>query len=218
MSVSGESNRDLLELSFERAMQLDLDSANAGDVETRSICTEPHAVSILGVLESERRITTEPFEAREARLLTGFDAAEEGSVSSVQSSERILEQMRVDRLELWAPFTDFFELGLLIVARRRLAFGLIGFDSSRKRRVVEFPQLIECPAQLHLLSVRWVEAVAEHSQHARLSSDASTGTSHEQQCSISSRLPFGSGDQISPQGVERSHDFSRFSNTAQPGR
>src|SRR5690606_1181693 len=93
VAVSTERDGDLLEPTLHRAGQLDLDLVDAGEVEPLPVGTETHAVSVASVLEGEGRVSTFASEPREARFLSGLEASKERSERSVETSDRVLQQV-----------------------------------------------------------------------------------------------------------------------------
>jgi hypothetical protein len=180
MAIAGKRDRNLLELAFERPVQLDFDLANSSKVESFAVRTQSNAISVLGVLESKCGISTAAFESRETGLLPRFDTSKESPVSLVESANGVLQQMDVNRGVLWAEFANGFDLSHLAIARKREALLSVRFFSLFKGSVIQRPKSFARPAHRDILSARWIEPVAKDTKHGILGSNASTGTSHEQ--------------------------------------
>src|SRR5690606_761822 len=113
VAVSTERNGDLLEPTLHRSVKLDLDLSDSGKVDPLPVGTEANTVAVASVLEDEGRVSTIASETREARFLSGLEPAEECAERSVETSDRVLQQVGVDTGVLVAVGAHLTELSHL---------------------------------------------------------------------------------------------------------
>src|SRR4030095_3078197 len=89
-------DRYLLEPTPGRPVHLNLDFADACEVDALAGGAQAHTVARGRLFESETRVAPAPHEAREPWLLAGLDAAKERPVGTVESSDGALQEVRVD--------------------------------------------------------------------------------------------------------------------------
>jgi hypothetical protein len=154
-------DRNCLDCSFHRSMQLDLDDSPTLNANR---AVDKFAAVIVG-REGEGILPAAGLEAREACLLAAFDPGKEGCEGLVQPSQHILAAGEVgDSNQVLRPH-GLQLLGLVVVADR-LAAQLPRSHTLFQRSIVEIARLPKLERQgLGLLTIR-VYAVLEGNTHS----------------------------------------------------
>ena len=154
-------DRNCLDRSFHRSMQLDLDSTHTLNANR---AVDQFAAVIVG-REGEGIVPAAGLEAREACLLAAFDPGKEGCEGLVQPSQHILAAGEVgDSNQVLRPHG--LQLICLVVVADRLAAQLPRSHALFQRCIVEIARLTKLERQgLGLLTIR-VDPVFEGNTHS----------------------------------------------------
>ena len=164
MPVSTKSDGCLLDPSPYFAVKLDLDVADAGELDaTRS--KEPHTVVIDGVFERERAVSAVTLESGVAWSLSSLDAPEEPAEGPVEPGDRVLQEVRVDGGVFGTRIANARELAHLRVGADGRALASVGVAAMLERGVVELSQSDERLVHRGGLRSRRVQAIAVDAKH-----------------------------------------------------
>ena len=161
VTVARKRDRRLLDTSLDRPVQLELDVADARELDPLAAGRKAHAIVAGGVLEGESPVAVAAFEAGKSWSFPSLTSPKERAECSVESGDRVLQEMHVDRLVLRTNFSDTSDLSHLRVCRDRLARPSVRVDAMLESGVVQLtqepkrPQHREalCPARLQTIAV-----------------------------------------------------------------
>jgi hypothetical protein len=166
MPIACKGDRSLFDAAFHRAMELDLDVADACELDPLATGDEPHAVVMGCVFEREGAVAPAPFEARKTGLLAGFDAPKESPVGPVEPRERVLQKVRMQLGKVGPHRAHFAKFGHLRKAGKARPELTVRADTLLKRGVVQLTQPMERGVERGLLCPCRVETLAEHANHS----------------------------------------------------
>lgn len=150
-----------LDRALDRAVQLDLNPTDLGEVEP--IVPQRSPGRILGVGEAVVAIVS--LESRETQSLTVAATSEESLKRLLQSAQDILKNLRVDLSNIRTIQFQGRELAALIMIVQRNAKALPSCSSLFQRGIVEFTTEIKRLLQALRLLPGWIEAILEGFAH-----------------------------------------------------
>lgn len=158
--TAGDSQR--LYLAFNGAVQLDFHLADFRELQLARLESKAG-------LEVRDAVSSARTKARKARFLANFESAKEGVKGFFQSSEDVLQHLRVNRAEFGANALDFGQLNSLRVIVDRCSIDAPCVSAFLQPSVVEFAAKRQRRVKFAGLRLARIDSVFERSLHLSLS-------------------------------------------------